>query len=65
MADFDGLRKQGLRVTVDVHALGDDGELTSDPDTLHATLMAAVDEALGKHLQGEYVASLKVTRLVG
>ena len=63
MGDFDGIRSQGIRVTVDVHGLGDDDHL-DDPDTLQATLMAAIDQALGEHLAGEYIATLKVTRLV-
>ena len=64
MADFDGLRTQGLRITVDVHGIGDDDQLNTDQGTLQATLMAAVDQALGEHLAGEYIATLKVTRLV-
>lgn len=64
MAEFDGLQSQGLRITVDVHALGDDA-MINDPDSLQATLMMAVDEAIGEHLEGEYIATLKVTRLVG
>lgn len=62
--EFQALKKQGLRITVDVHALGDDGEMHDDARIAN-TLTEAIDEAIGHHLFGEYITSLKVTRIVG
>lgn len=63
--DFGALKKQGLRVTVDVHALDDDGVAEFDQATMTGTLQKAVDRAIATMLTGSYATSLKVTRIVG
>ena len=62
---FDGLRKQGLRITVEVHALGDDGHWAFDDHAMLPVINQAVEKAIAELLMGEYVTVTKVTRMVG
>lgn len=64
-SEFDGLRKQGLRVTVDVFPIDDDGHTEFDQASMMPSLSAAVDKALETMLLGSYATYIKVTRIVG
>ena len=66
MADFDGLRPIGLRITLGIHALDDDAHLIMQDaaDTMQGNLTQLVDDYLAKHIAGSWAVDAKVTRLV-